>query len=78
MSKDNTKPLISKTQRTTLYFDSTTGNIETDEGHHISTIQARSLWQTGVMVNSNISFQRLAIDFDFDVDACLKWYKEQD
>ena len=78
MSNCNMKKLASVNPCTVLCFSPTFGTIETDEGERIDAAQARSLWSTGVVQNSNIAFQRLATQFDFDVEACLKWYKDSE
>ena len=61
-----------------LCFSPTTGQILIeDDGTVIDAAQARSLWSTGMVDNCNIALQRLATEFEFNVDACLKWYKDQ-
>ena len=60
------------------YFDSTTGAIETDNGIQLAPRVARELFKDGRFSDFNISFSRLANEFDFDVKACLNWYTEQD
>lgn len=64
--------------RRELYFDSTTGEIESDNGVQIPVETARELWLAGDFTDVTISFDRLAREFDFDVDACLRWYSEQE
>ena len=63
------------------YFNSKTGHItkESDQLGEVSVTvdDARSAWLSGEVSNSNISFHRLAAEFDFDVQACLDWYKAQ-
>lgn len=44
----------------------------------ITVDDARDAWQSGQITDCNIAFHRLAVDFDFDVAKCLKWYREQD
>lgn len=63
--------------RRELYFDSTTGEIESDNGVPIPVDKARELWLAGDYTDTTISFDRLARDFDFDVAACLRWYESQ-
>jgi hypothetical protein len=64
--------------RRELYFDSDTGEIETDNGIQLTVDEARELWLAGDFTDTTISFHRLATEFEFDVAACLKWYAEQD
>ncbi len=41
--------------------------------------EARALWEkVGTITDMNMAFRRLAVDFDFDVAACLEWYKQQE
>ncbi|MCK5089240.1 MAG: hypothetical protein KAI41_08780 [Hyphomicrobiaceae bacterium] len=44
----------------------------------ITVDEARAAWdKVGTITDSNMAFQRLAIEFDFDVAACLKWYRDE-
>ena len=65
-------------ERVVLCFSPATGQIIIeDDDTVIDAAQARSLWSTGMVDNCNIALQRLATQFEFDVDACIKWYKDQ-
>ncbi len=38
--------------------------------------EARALWEKpGTITDCNLAFRRLATEFDFDIPACLKWYR---
>ena len=57
-------------------FDSTTGMIETDNGIKLTVDDARELFNAGRFTDYNISFWRLATEFNFDVTACLQSYED--
>jgi len=41
--------------------------------------EARACWEkVGTIKDCNMAFRRLAVDFDFDVEACLNRYREQE
>ncbi len=64
--------------RRELYFSPTKGTIESDNGVPIPVEKARQLFKDRDYTDTNIAFLRLAAEFDFDVDACMKWYADQD
>ena len=64
--------------RRELYFDTSTGEITSDNGVTFTPAEAAELFKAGDFTDSNISFNRLATRFEFDVDACLAWYAEQE
>lgn len=39
--------------------------------------EARALWDAGKITDCNLAFRRLATEHDFDVRACLNWYKAE-
>lgn len=44
----------------------------------LTTTEAKEAWENvGTIEDCNVAFRRLAIDFDFDVEACLEWYRTQ-
>ncbi len=44
----------------------------------ITVEEARACWnKVGTIKDCNVAFRRLAVDFDFDVAACLKWYRAE-
>jgi len=44
----------------------------------ITVDEARACWnKPGTIEDCNLAFRRLAEDFDFDVRACLKWYRDE-
>lgn len=64
--------------RREIYFSPTEGTIESDNGVPIPVDRARELFLAGDYTDTNIAFHRLAIDFDFDIEAAQRWYAEQD
>lgn len=52
---------------------------ETPSGNVSITVdEAREYWNNvGTIKDCNLPFRRLATEFDFDTEACLKWYREQ-
>ena len=78
MNDTNMKALdpIPLREKVVLCFSPATGQILIeDDGTVIDSAQARSLWSCGMVDNCNIAFQRLATQFEFNVDTCLKWYE---
>ena len=63
-----------------MYFSPTTGELSVKAGSINEVItQAEAIEiESEFSTDCNIAFQRLATQFDFDVDECLKWYDEQD
>ena len=61
------------------FFDSTLGTItrETDQPEvHVRPEAARKDWENvGSITDCNLAFRRLATEFDFDVDAALRFYR---
>ncbi len=44
----------------------------------ITVDEARACWnKVGTIKDCNLAFRRLATEFDFDVTACLKWYRDE-
>lgn len=72
-----------------VYFNVSPGNMhgkiekEVREGPldglniSITVDEARALWEAGKITDCNLSFRRLATEHDFDVRACLDWYKAE-
>ncbi len=52
---------------------------ETPSGLVSMTVEEAShAWNdVGTIEDCNIAFRRLAVDFNFDTEACLKWYRDQ-
>lgn len=62
--------------RREVYLDSTSGQIETDNGLELTIEQARELYYGGEFSDYSVSFWALATDFDFDLDAFLEDRRE--
>ncbi len=72
-----------------VYFNVSPGNMhgkiekEVREGPldglniSITVDEARALWNAGKITDCNLAFRRLATEHDFDVRACLDWYKAE-
>ena len=45
----------------------------------LTTDEAKEAWcNVGTISDCNYAFRRLAVDFDFDVEGCLKWYRDNE
>lgn len=42
----------------------------------LTVAEARACWEKpGTITDCNLAFRRLATEFDFDISACLAWYR---
>lgn len=64
-----------------FHFSPTTGRIEKETNQGLvscTAAEANDAWIKCDVEDCNIAFRRLAVDFDFDVKAALKWYADQE
>jgi hypothetical protein len=67
-----TKTKKAKQRDVELFVD---GDVIVDQkGRTLTTAEARQLWEAHRVANYNLAFQRLATQFDFDMDKLREFY----